>query len=242
MPHFFINSKDIEDNFISICDKELLSHLVLSLRVKSGEKVKFIDENEIQYLTFVCEVSKNNLRAEIIEKFKSKRKLNYSLNLIQAVLKPDAQTLAISAATQCGVDKIFPVISDNYALSKKSLSEDKIQKWQKIANEAAKQCERANFATVENFVEFDEILPKFDKKNILIYAEKYSNIELDCALNDVDKNLPIAVVVGPEGGFSEREFQYFIENNYKMISLGELIFKAPNAICAGVSNIVTRLK
>ncbi len=241
MPHFFIKSENIKDNIIRIDDKDLLKHLVLSLRLKNGEKIKLIDENEISYECTAENVSKTLVEARIDSFQKSKRKLNYGLSLVQSILKPDAQGLLISNATQCGVYKIYPVISDNCAVSKKNLK-DKIQKWEKISNESAKQCERANFARIEEISDLALVLKNFKKENVLIYAEKYENTELDDALKNIDKNSEIAVVIGPEGGFSEEEFEYFIENNFKLISLGDLIFKAPNAVVAGISNIVTRLK
>ncbi len=241
MPHFFIKSENIRNDIIEIDDKVLLKHLVLSLRLKSGEKIKLIDENEISYECTVQSVSKTLVEAKIENSYKSKRKLGYNLCLVQSVLKPEAQGLLISNATQCGVCRIYPVISDNCAVSGKNLK-DKIQKWEKISNEAAKQCERVNFANIENISDIKNVLRAFKKENILIYAEKYENVELECALKDVDINSAIAVVIGPEGGFSEEEFKYFIQNNFKLISLGNLIFKAPNAVVAGISNIVTRLK
>ena len=240
MPHFFINSNNILNNFVIINDKETLKHLSDSLRLKCGEDLKLIDENEIQYETNVVEVSKRIIKARVIKTYPSERKLPYDIHLIQSVLKPDAQALAISNATQCGVNCIIPVISDNCAVSKKTLVE-KAQKWQKISNEAVKQCERANFAAINDVCDLS-ILDNYKKSNILIYAEKYANIALEDAINKIDKNSPIVVVIGPEGGFSEREFQYFKEKKYNLISLGKLIFKAPNAVVAGISNIVTRLK
>ena len=240
MPHFFIKQENIKNDIVKINDRDLLKHLVHSLRLKTGEKIKFINENEIQYECIISETSKNALEAKIDKKYPSKRKLNYNLTLVQSILKPDAQGLLISNATQCGACAIYPVISDNCAVSHKTLN-GKVEKWQKISHEASKQCERANFAQIENICTLKEALAKFKKENVLIYAEKYANTDLDTALKSIDKNEKIAVVTGPEGGFSEAEFDYFKENNYKLLSLGNLIFKAPNAVVAGISNIVTRL-
>ena len=75
MPHFFIQSDNIKDSIIEVSDKELLKHLVLSLRVRIGEKLKFIDENEIQYETLVKSVSNILLEARVLDFYPSKRKL-----------------------------------------------------------------------------------------------------------------------------------------------------------------------
>ena len=86
------------------------------------------------------------------------------------------------------------------------------------------------------------VLCNFKKENTLIFAEKYENLTLETSLNDIDKKSKIAVVIGPEGGFSQKEFDFFIKNNYKLITLGKMIYKAPNAITAAISNIISRLE
>lgn len=241
MPHFFIQSDNIKDSIIEVSDKELLKHLVLSLRVRIGEKLKFIDENEIQYETLVKSVSNILLEARVLDFYPSKRKLPYPLHLIQCVLKQDAQSLLISNAVQCGVDVIYPVISDNCAVSYKNVC-SKVQRWQKIADETSKQCERANFARVNEVLDIKEMLEQINGQNVIVFAEKYAEFDMDEAVKIMDKTCPIYVLTGPEGGFSDEEFKYFKEKKYKLVSLGDLIFKAPNAVTAGISNIVTRLK
>ena len=86
-----------------------------------------------------------------------------------------------------------------------------------------------------------EILAKFKKENVIIFAEKYDNTDIFDAAKTVDINEDILVVTGPEGGLSEEEFKYFKEKGYKMATLGSLIFKAPNAVTAGVSNVIFAL-
>ena len=165
--------------------------------------------------------------------------MKYNLSLIQSVLAPDAQNLLIANATQTGVKNIYPVISDNIAAKNKI---DKIKKWQKIAYENFKQCERADIPTIYEVSKLKDILKKFKKENILIFSEKDVNISLNNSIKDIDKNSEIAVVIGPEGGFSNDEFEYFKEENYKLISLGSMIYKAPNAVVAGISNVISRLE
>lgn len=241
MPHFLIKKEEIKDNFIELFDNENLFHLTKVLRMKVNETVKFIDEDKIVYFCKVVEVSKNFLKAQIINSEVSNRTLKNNICLIQAVLAPDAQNLAVANATQTGVKEIYPTISDNVSVSKKTLF-DKTEKWQKIAKENFKQCERADNATVFEIDTLENNLLKFKKENVLIFAEKYENMTLNNCCNDLDKNEKIAIVIGPEGGFSQREFEYFKDNNYKMVTLGKMIYKAPNAVVAAISNIISRIE
>lgn len=240
MPHFLIKKEEIFNSFIELKTNENLFHITKVLRAKCGEKIKFIDENQIVYHCEINEISKNYLKANILTSEKSQRILDYDLCLIQSILAPDAQNLAIANAVQTGVKEIYPVISDNVSQSLKTL-ENKKEKWEKIALENFKQCERADLATIQPIKTLKEALEEFKKENILIFAEKYVNIELNKALVDINKQEKIAVVIGPEGGFSQKEFEYFTDNKYKLISLGNMIYKAPNAITAGISNVITRI-
>ena len=165
---------------------------------------------------------------------------NYNLCLIQSILAPDAQSLAIANATQTGVKEIYPVISDNVSQSLNTLT-NKQAKWEKITQENFKQCERADMVKLQPIKKLNEALEDFEAKNVLIFAEKYANCTLNDALSNIDKQEKIAVVIGPEGGFSQQEFDYFLKKEFKLISLGNMIYKAPNAITAGISNIITRL-
>ncbi len=230
MPHFPINSKEINNDIINVTQSELLRHLVSSLRIKTGEEIKFIDEKEIQYICKVSDVTKKSLQAQIVEKYPSHRKLNFELYLAQGILKQDAQNLAVSNAVQMGVSGIYPVICDNCAVGAKQ----NIEKWQKVADESFKQCERANRATVFEIQKLDNVLKEFE--NIIIFTEKNANTAIKEAVKKFDKKKKILVVTGPEGGFSAREFETF--KKYNCASLGNLILKAPNAVTAGISRVV----
>lgn len=240
MPHFLIKKEEIFKDFIKLETNENLFHITKVLRSKKGEKIRFIDENKIVYDCIIDEISKNYLKANILKSEKSNRILNCNLCLIQCILAQDAQNLAIANATQTGVKEIYPVISDNVSQSLNA-TKNKISKWEKIVLENFKQCERADLAQIHPIEKMEDILKQFKRENILIFAEKCVNIEFENALKDIDKNDKIAVVIGPEGGFSQREFDYFIQKEYKLISLGNMIYKAPNAITAGISNVITRL-
>lgn len=238
MPHFLINQEEIKDNFIELTkDNENFFHLTKVLRLKQGESIKFINKEGYVFASKVLEISKTLLKAQILSKEKSNRVLKTSLSLIQCILASDAQNLLIANATQTGVKKIYPVVSNNVSTNK-----EKIEKWAKIALENFKQCERADIVEIENLGNLIETIEKFDKKNVLIFAERSVNITLDEALKDINKAQEIAIVIGPEGGFSNEEFDYFIKNNYKLITLGSMIYKAPNAVVAAVSNVVSRIE
>lgn len=241
MPHFLINSKNITEDSLTVSDLETVRHISGALRAKIGEKLKFIDENKVQYQTEIVEISRKIVRAKILKREISKRELEFKLFVAQSVLKTEAQGLFISNAAQIGVKGIFPFISD-FSTVKENFVKGKAEKWQKVADEAFKQCERADLMKVFEIEPLEEILRRFKRENVVIFAERDGNSDISKAVKEIEPNDEILVVIGPEGGFSDREFDFFKKEGFKLVTLGNLIFKAPNAVVAGVSNLIFALR
>lgn len=239
MPHFFINSNVFENNFITISDKENYNHIVKSLRAKKGENILLIDENQIQYEGKIQEITSKSIKIEVTKSYKSNRCLSYKLYLAQSPLRSDAQSLIIEKATELGADGVYPIYTDNCAL-KKSVIEQKISKWQKIMFEASKQCERAYIPKCFELTNLSDLikLEKFDR--ILAFVERGADVNLKEYIqkNPIQKNEKILVIIGPEGGFSEKEFEFFKKNNIIKLSLGDLILKAETAVIAALAGMV----
>lgn len=237
MPHFFINSKSVNGNIIEF--QEDYRHLVKSLRLRAGESLKLIDENQICYETKVKEIKTSSVVAEIEKSYKSERELGFDLYLAQVPLRSDAQNLLIEKATELGVKKIYPLMSKNCALPK-SIVEKKVEKWNKIMVESSKQCERAKIPTCEKPVDFEELIKaeKFDR--IIAFCERNEEISLKEYLRSkpIEKGEKLLVIVGPEGGFTKDEFDFFTAHKIPKITLGKMILRAETAVIAGLGNIV----
>ena len=234
MPHFFINSNNKTDNKIVISDADNYRHIARSLRARCGEKLLLIDENQIQYETKISEINSKEVVCEIEKSYLSKRDLEFDLYLAQSPLRSDAQLTVMEKATELGVRGVYPVFTDNCALKV-----NKQEKWQKVMFEASKQCERAKIPTCFAPTTFEEILQKdFDK--IIVLAERSTEKSLKQYLseNPTKKGERILAIIGPEGGFSQKEFDFFKSKNLPLISLGDLILKAETAVIVTLGDIV----
>ena len=234
MPHFFVNSKDKQDNQIVISDADNYRHIARSLRARAGEKLLLIDEKQIQYETLISEINSKEIFCEIQKSYPSKRDLEFDLFLAQSPLRSDAQLTVMEKATELGARAVYPVFTDNCALKV-----NKQEKWQKVMNEASKQCERAKIPTCFEPTTFDELLKKdFDK--VIVFAERLTEKTLKQYLreNPTKKGDKILVIIGPEGGFSQKEFDYFRSKNLPLISLGDLILKAETAVIVALGDII----
>ena len=238
MPHFFINSQNKTDNSIIIDDSENYRHIARALRARVGENLLLIDENQIQYETVISQIDSNKICCEIKNSYQSKRDLDFDLYLAQSPLRSDAQLTIMEKATELGARGVYPVITDNCALNK-SVLEKKHEKWQKIMFEASKQCERAKVPTCFEPTTLEKVLSlNFDK--IMVLAERSTEISFKEYLrqNPIKKGEKVLIVIGPEGGFSQKEFDYFKNNSLPLISLGDLILKAETAVIVTLGDIV----
>ena len=234
MPHFFINSINIKDNRISINDSENYRHIARSLRARCGEKLLLIDEKQTQYETIISEITSKEIICDIQTNYRSKRDLEFDLYLAQSPLRSDAQLTVMEKATELGIRAVFPVATDNCALKI-----NKREKWQKVMVEASKQCERAIIPTCHDLTTLEEVLTK-DFDRIILFAERSTDQTLKQYLknNPIIKGEKILVIIGPEGGFSDREFEYFKGKNIPHITLGNLILKADTAVITALGDII----
>ena len=241
MPHFFIKNNTVlkeKDNY-KITDTENYNHIVKSLRAKIGEELLLIDNNEIEYTTVIKEIDSKSINVEIVSKEKSKRDLPYNLYLAQSPLRSDAQLTIMEKATELGIRGIYPIYTDNCAL-KKAVAQSKQKKWQRVMYEASKQCERANIPTCYELTDLETLLTDKKFERIITLCERNTTRSLKEYLssNPIKKDENLLVIIGPEGGFSKREFDMFISKNLPMLSLGDLILKAETAVIVTLGNII----
>lgn len=239
MPHFFIGENEIINNkLIKITDKENYRHIARSLRAKIGEKLLLIDDKQIQYETVITQITNNEISCEVKTSYPSKRDLEFDLYLAQSPLRSDSQLTIMEKATELGIRGIYPCITDNCAV-KKEVAESKTEKWQKVMYEASKQCERAKIPTCFEVSKLENII-NMDFDRTIVFGERSTeqNLKQYLSKNPIKKREKILVVIGPEGGFSHREFNLFKEKSLPVISLGDLILKADTAVITALGNIV----
>ena len=238
MPHFFISKENVKNNTITIDDKENYRHIARALRARGGEKLLLIDETQMQYETVITKITNNEIKCEIKNSYPSQRDLEFDLYLAQSPLRSDSQLTIMEKATELGVQAIYPILTDNCAV-KKEVAQAKVEKWQKAMYEASKQCERAKIPTCYGVNDIKNVL-EMDWNRIIVFGERSTEQSLKQYLgkNPIKKGEKILVVIGPEGGFSQREFDLFREKKLPIISLGNLILKADTAVIVALGDII----
>ena len=239
MPHIFINSTSAADGLVKITDAENYKHIAKSLRARVGEGLLLIDENRMQYETIIKDISSKEIVCEIKQSYISQRDLDFNLFLVQSPLRSDAQNFIVEKATELGVRAICPVVTDNCALNRQTV-EKKIDRWNRIMYEASKQCERAVIPSCMSILSLENIIKNNKDSKVIAFCERRATK----TIRDFFKETPVKagenlyVIIGPEGGFSEMEFEFMEENSIPMLTLGDLILKAETAVTVALGNII----
>ena len=239
MPHFFINSESVNNGEISISDKENYNHIAKSLRAKPGERLLLIDENRIQYETVIKNISSKEIVCEVLKSYYSERDLKFDLYLAQSPLRSEAQNFVIEKATELGVRAVYPVITDNCVLNKEN-AEKKIDRWNRIMYEASKQCERAVIPHCESLSNLEILIDSGHFDKIIAFCERCATKTIRDFFDESPVKIGegLLVIIGPEGGFSEKEFDLFRTKSIPMLTLGDLILKAETAVTVALGNII----
>lgn len=232
--NFFVKSNQIVGNKIYIEDSDV-NHIKNVLRKKPGDRISIVfDGNEFE--TEIVDLSSDKVECEIIER-KQMRVVGPKLTIFQGLAKADKIEYIIQKCSELGVYEIVPVELKRCVVKLDGKDKlKKIERWQKIAEVAAKQSLRNDILEVHKIVSFNEMLEKFKEFDYVIMAyEKEDNSLKNVIKNITDLNSKIAVVIGPEGGIDEVEAEKIVEAGAKSVSLGKRILRtetAPVAISA----------
>lgn len=240
MPKFFVKNNQIENDKITIIGTDV-NHIANVLRLKINDQIKICNEETAQnYIAKITEINKEDVVCKIIEKIASNTEASVHITIFQGLPKADKMELIIQKCTELGVKEITPVEMKRCVtkLDEKS-SNKKIERWQKIAEVAAKQSGRDAICKINNVINIKNICNICQNYDIVLVP--YENEE-KVSLKDVIKKFPqdvkkIGIVIGPEGGFEEQEIEILRQNNCKIVTLGERILRT-ETVAIAVSSII----
>lgn len=244
MPKFFVKDNQINEDIINITGTDV-NHIANVLRLKIDDEIQVCNEEKgFNYNTRIIEINKEVVKCNIIEVRESKSEANVHINILQGLPKAEKMELIIQKCTELGVKEITPVEMERCIVKLDGKSEGKkIERWQKIAEVAAKQSGRDKIPKINNVINIKNVcnfLTNYDI--VLVPYENEKNITLKEVLEKLPKrDLKIAIIIGPEGGFEEKEIQMLEQNNYKIVTLGNRILRTETVAIAMTSVILYEL-
>lgn len=231
MHHFFVEPKDIHDEYIKVTGEDI-NHIKNVLRMKINEKLLIGDGTGKEYTCSIMDIGEEEILLKIEDFDNEGRELPVDIYLFQGLPKSDKMELIIQKAVELGARAVVPVATKRAIVKlDKNKEYSKIKRWQAISESAAKQSRRGIIPEIYNVMSFKEAIDYVRDFEIrLIPYENCEDIKnTKKTISEIEKGQKIAIFIGPEGGFCESEIEYAVENNVTPISLGKRILRTETA-------------
>ena len=228
---FFVDKENLANDIISITGEEN-QHLFSVLRLSVGEKIYICFNDGMEHLCELISTDKKVSKAKILQS--TLKQIQTNITLFMALIKAERMDWAVQKVTELGVTKIVPFTSEFCTVKDKGNKTDKLNR---IALSASKQSGRATLPKISQTLSFNEMLEKLKDFNQIVVAYENETNNAKTILQKLDKSKPIAIIIGSEGGFSEKEIEALQTNKAKIISLGNTILRAETASVALISAV-----
>ena len=223
---------DINDNTATVTGSEAV-HLCRVMRIKPGDSVILCDNMGYDYTAVAENVSEKLITFSVTDKTKNVAEPSRNLTVYMALPKSDKLEFIVQKACELGAKRLVPFVSE-FCVAQKSKKEDsKKARLEKISAEAAKQCGRSCPMEIGDTLTFKQLLQDMQKNSVNLFFYEHADMPLS-QVDFADKN-DVSVIIGSEGGFSEKECALLGENGAVTISLGKRILRCETAAVSAVT-------
>lgn len=249
MSKFFVRDEQIENNIVKIRGADV-DYIKKVLKQKVEDEIIVCNSNnEKTYLCDIKKIENEMIECKIVrelEDFKS----NIKVTIMQGLPEKDKMDLVIQKSVELGAFNIQPVEMERCNVKYEEKDKCKKQeKWQKIAEVSAKQCDRNFIPEVASIISLKDICKILSQYDIVILTyEKEEKTKLSEVLKTIkekygENEIKIAVIIGPEGGLSSREVEMIQENkNVVTVTLGKRILRTETVALNVLSVIMYELE
>ncbi len=242
MPVFFVPADQIKDGQVTISGP-LLQHLRSSLRTRAGERIRLVTDAQRCYQVRVLQVDRQRLIGRIEHEERLPARTQPTLVLGQAILKGEKMDWLIQKATELGVASISPLITCHTIVRPAAARVNKqVERWQRIALEAAQQAERPDVPVVQSPQSAADFFAE-QRAHVhnLILCERARGSSLADVPIPSDAADTLVMAIGPEGGWAQDEQQEACRLGFTPVTLGACILRAETAALACLSILQSRL-
>lgn len=245
MYQFFVSPDQIQGKKIIITGKDV-NHIKNVLRMKAGEEIAVsngVDGRE--YRCGIQEILENEVICELRFIKEEGLELPSRITLFQGLPKADKMELIIQKAVELGVYEIIPVSCKRAVVRlDEKKAKLKVNRWQGIAEAAAKQSKRGIIPVVGAVMSMKEAIAysRSAKVRIIPYELAENMTDTKKIINSLQPGEGVAVFIGPEGGFEESEVQAAMEEGIQPVTLGKRILRTETAGLTVLSWIMYQLE
>jgi 16S rRNA (uracil1498-N3)-methyltransferase len=229
MNRFFTDNIIDEDGVIEIQGSDV-KHARDVLRMVAGDKLEVVVQGKA-YLCSIREISKNNMFVEVIGPLERGHESEIRINLFQGIPKGSKMETILQKATELGVSSFYPLTTSRTVVVLKDdrKQDKKLERWETVVQEAAKQSKRDQIPRVHPVVEIARIGDfLMDGLTIVPYEATDENGIKD-VLRSLETPRSVNIIIGPEGGFEEEEIDSLVKLGAKVVSLGPRILRTETA-------------
>ena len=229
MFRYFCTDENIKNNTVNVVGGDA-KHLKTILRAQPGDKISVVTESK-EYIAEIKEINTENIVCTLVEEIFTNNETKINITLCQGIPKKTKMETIIQQNVELGVKSFIPLITERTVvkLNEKDREQKKLDRWQKIDKESARQSKRNIIPTIEPIITVSELIEKL--KNIdaeIIVPYELEDVKL---LKDVlqEPKHNYYIVIGPEGGFDIKEIEMFQEIGAHIVTLGRRILRTETA-------------
>lgn len=244
MHHFFVTPDQVDEQNIYIKGSDV-NHMRNVLRMKTGGQVEVSDGNNLKYLCKIVDYETDRAVLKILERRKADTELLSKLYLFQGLPKSDKMELIVQKAVELGAYKIVPVATKRCVVKldvKKA--EKKVERWNSIAESAAKQAGRSIIPEVSEVMSYQAALRMVKELDVVLipYELAEGMEETKAVIKAMKSGQSVGIFIGPEGGFEQEEVEEAVMQGAKPVTLGRRILRTETAGMAMLSILMFELE
>lgn len=214
-------------------------HISKVLRMQLGDKIQIVSDDGVTAIAEIVSLQADNVVVKCLEKLAESHEPSVKITLAQGLAKGEKMDFIIQKAVEMGASSIVPVAMEHSVVRLEGAKADKkVERWQKIAEAAAKQSKRDIIPQVQPVQTMQQMLDNNDLQHKIIAYECEDRLGLKTALQSCDNLQELLLIIGPEGGISEFELELARKNGAVPVSLGKRILRAETAGVVALSAIL----
>lgn len=232
MHRFFLSPELISENEVGFPD-DLAHQIVNVLRLREGDEVAVLDDRgNIYQVSLFFGPGKDQVGGQIIKRQPTGSEPEIKVSLFFGLSNRDKVEWILQKGTEIGISAFFPFVSSRTLVQSNTLSSKRVDRWERIIREAAEQSHRGRLPMLVNPRQYDQcLIGAVDNHDLGLIAweeAEHSRTSLKSLIRNFEGK-SIALFIGPEGGFSEKEVEEAIQKGIKCISLGKRILRMETA-------------
>lgn len=244
MQHFFVTPSQVREDSIMIEGSDV-NHMKNVLRMRPGEKVGVSDGDNHKYICRIDRYEEDMAWLAIEEEMSVDTELSSRIYLFQGLPKQDKMELIVQKAVELGAYEVIPVATKRAVVkldAKKA--KKKVERWQQIAESAAKQAGRGCIPEVKDVMTYKEALEYSKSLDVVLipYELAKGMKETKEIIAGICPGQSVGIYIGPEGGFEKEEVEAAIAAGAKSITLGKRILRTETAGLTTLSVLMFHLE